>query len=223
MLDLDTKVWKRKGHNTMSRRLFALMVSFWTAAGIITCAIAAAFTVTQKLETWMWIALFIACLWSIRITVRNNNPVISILGYAVIAVSMGLILGPSLAQYTAFSVIKILFVTTCITVGLGIIGAVIPADLDSWLPWILGALIMSLIGYYLLAYASLFGMQVEQALTVWDWIGVFIFGACVVFDWNRAMRVPYTMNNSIDAGLQIFLDFLNLFLILLRLKGSKSS
>jgi len=33
------------------------------------------------------------------------------------------------------------------------------------------------------------------------------------------MRIPYTMNNAIDAAVEVYLDFINLFIRLLSLLG----
>ncbi|KXK08595.1 MAG: Inhibitor of apoptosis-promoting Bax1 [Microgenomates bacterium OLB22] len=46
-----------------------------------------------------------------------------------------------------------------------------------------------------------------------------MFGAIIIYDLNRAMRIPYTHDNAIDVALGIYLDWVNVFIRLLRLFG----
>jgi len=41
----------------------------------------------------------------------------------------------------------------------------------------------------------------------------------VIYDLNRAMRLQRTMNNAIDVSVQVFLDFINIFIRILSLMG----
>jgi FtsH-binding integral membrane protein len=66
-----------------------------------------------------------------------------------------------------------------------------------------------------------FGVNIGGAMTVLDWIGVVLFSAYVIFDMNRAMRLPRTLDNSIDAAVAVYLDFANLFVRLLSLLGQR--
>ena len=58
-------------------------------------------------------------------------------------------------------------------------------------------------------------------MTALDWLGLLLFGAFVVFDLNRAIRIPYTMDNAVDSAMAIYLDFINIFIRLLSLMGQK--
>jgi len=42
-----------------------------------------------------------------------------------------------------------------------------------------------------------------------DWAESCLFSGFVLFDLNRAMRIPYTMNNAIDAAVEVYMDFIN--------------
>ena len=77
-------------------------------------------------------------------------------------------------------------------------------------------------GYFAVQIAGLFGVPIAGALTVFDWIAVVLFSALILFDFNRAMRVPRTLDNSIDCAVGIYLDILNLFIHLLRLVFSSA-
>lgn len=215
-------VWMRGGAaHRMSKNLFALLVCFWTAAGIAASAASAYVAQDWRPGLLPLIALFILPFVGMIIAMKSTNPVISLIGYSLIAVPFGLITGPIVAMYTAASVVKVLGITTGMVIGLGTIGAIYPKSLESWGIYLFGALIVLLLGQFGVMIAGAFGANIGGALTLFDWIGVFIFSAYVVFDLNRAMRVERTHDNAIDCAVAVYLDFANLFLRLLRLLGDR--
>lgn len=221
-MSMSSSVWDRSGYGTMSKNLFALSVSGFTAAGIAASAVAAYYTQKWELGLVFILGVLAVTIAGVVIALKSDNPVISLLGYAMVAIPFGAMLGPVVATYTTASVVRVLFVTTGMTVVLGIVGAMIPESLESWGTWLLGGLTVLIIGSFAIPIAGLFGLPIEGALTWLDWAGVAIFSGYVVFDWNRAMRVPRTLDNSIDCALAIYLDFVNLFIRLLELTGEKN-
>lgn len=220
---IENSVWDRSGHGTMSKNLFAFMVSFWTAAGIVASAIAAYYSQSWELTWPFLIGVLVTGIVGVIVALKSENPVISLIGYALVAIPFGLMLGPVVALYTAASVVRVLFVTTGVVVALGIVGAVIPDDLEGWGSYLFGGLILLIVGGLAVPIAGFFGLPIDHALTLLDWAGVLIFSGYVIYDWNRAMRVPFTSDNAIDCALAVYLDFINLFIRLLSLMGTKKS
>jgi FtsH-binding integral membrane protein len=218
---MDNPVWERSGYGTMSKNLFVLMVSFWTAVGLAGSAIAAYFSQSWGISWLLVIGVLVVSIIGTIIALTSDNPLVSLFGYELVAISLGLLLGPFVALYTTASVVRIFFITTAVVVVLGVVGAVIPDNLEGWGSWLLGGLIILLVGYFIVPIASIFGLPIGHALTILDWAGVLIFSAYVIYDWNRAMRVPYTADNAIDCALAVYLDFVNLFIRLLELTGKK--
>lgn len=214
-------VWDRTGYegDLMKKGYFAFMISFWTAAGIASSAVAAYFAQSMELTWPFLIGVLIAGIVGVLIALNSSVPVVSLFGYALVAIPFGLMFGPIVALYTTASIVKVFAITSVIVVGLGIIGAVIPDDLEGWGSWLFGALLILIIGTLFVPIARFIGLPVEGALTLLDWAGVLIFSAYVIYDWNRAMRVPYTQDNAIDCALAVYLDFINLFIRLLSLLG----
>jgi FtsH-binding integral membrane protein len=220
---IDNPVWDRYGHGTMSKNLFAFMVSFWTATGIAVSAVGAYFAQGMQFTWWFYIGVLVLAIAGIFISFTSDNPVISFIGFMLVAVPFGLMVGHVVAMYTTASIVRVFFVTTSVVVVLGIVGAVIPDSLDGWGSWLLGGLVALLVSSFLLPVAAFFGLPIDKALTWMDVIGVVLFSGYVIYDWNRAMRVPYTMDNAIDCAVAVYLDFVNLFLRLLRLTGKRKS
>jgi FtsH-binding integral membrane protein len=217
-------VWEREssGYEGMSKRTFAILITFWTAFGIATSAAAAIFSYGWQ-PSWPLAIFAIAfSILGVIITSHSTNPVFSFIGYMLVTIPFGLLLGPVVALYTTASVIKVLFVTTGVVVGLGFLGAIWPNSLESWGAWLFGALLVLLLGSIVTIFAGATGVPVQGAMRVWDWIGVALFSAYVVFDLNRAMRVERTHDNALDCAVAVYLDFINLFIRLLSLSGQTS-
>ena len=222
---LSSSVWDRAGSDghAMSKNLFAFLIRFWTAAGIAASAVAASFTLDWHPSIWAFIGLAVIPFVGVFVSMKSDNPAVSLLGYALIVVPFGLITGPLVALYTTASVVKVLAITTMIVVTLGIAGAIYPKSLESWGAFLFGGLLILIFGQFGVMILGAFGVNVGGAMTVLDWVGVFLFSAYVIYDMNRAMRLPRTHDNAIDAAVAVYLDFLNLFLRLLSIMGNRRS
>lgn len=216
-------VFTRTGYSTMSKNLFVLTMSGFTAFGIIVSMVVAQFTATWKLDIWGALIVLALGIVGVIVTHKSDTPVISLFGYMLVAVPYGALLGPFLNLYVAVSIAQVFLLTTVYVVVLGVVGAVIPDSLESWGGFLLGALTIGIIGYFAIPIAGFFGFPVAQALTLWDWAIVLLFGAIIIFDFNRAMRIPHTLDNAIDVALAIYLDWFNVFVRLLSLTGQKKS
>jgi FtsH-binding integral membrane protein len=222
------KVWDRTNEPTLSKAQFSLLLTAFTALGIGVCMWLATWTRNVDLMQWggwglfgIVIVVLAAGFAGIVIADRSDKPWQSALGFLLVAGPMGLLIGPMLAQYPTDLVLSIGIQTTVLVVILGFIGALIPKDLSGWGNWLLGALIILIVGSLAMPMLSLVGVSVEDGYYWWNWIGVFVFGFMVIYELNKAMRVPFTVDNAIDCSIGIFLDWLNLFLRLLA--NSRSS
>lgn len=214
----------------MSKNLYGLYITFFTATGI---AFAAAMSRVSYHWTWplhnIWTllgfgagVLVLGLLGSV-IFEASNKPLVSLFGYALVAGPFGLLLGPILAQYTVISVVRVFALTTVIVLVLGLVGAIIPDSLDGWGSWLLGGLVVLLVGYLWIPVYALFDHHVQQFMTIWDWAGIALFSGLTVYDLNRAMRDEYTLDNAIDNAAKVFMDFYNLLIRLLPLLAQSSS
>lgn len=226
-------VWDRAGDrypaNELSRKLYMLLVCAWTAAGIALSAITAFYSQGIPLRSWnawgvlgFFAVIFAVSLGGTYIAQKSDNPVISLLGYALVAGPFGVMLGPVVAEYTTASIVKVFIITSAIVLVLGLVEVMIPDNLAPWGTPLMGALLLLIGGYFLVPLMSLFGLPVVGAMTVLDWVGLVIFGALVIFDLNRAARLPFTHDNAVDSAMAIYLDFINIFIRLLSLMGKKN-
>lgn len=200
------------------------MIATWTMIGLGSAGLMAWMTIDDTISWPMFIGAFVVEIIGVIIAtsaVKKQNVEMAVLGYALVALPMGALTGPILAHYTTVSIVKVLAITASMVVGLGAFGLFYPKSLASWGAWLFGALWVSIIGYLIVPIAGYFGAETTTAMTWLDWGTVALFCGIIVFDFNQAARRAPTPANAILVALEIFLDFVNVFLRLLRLLGER--
>lgn len=235
---MDAEIWDRYGYSTMSRRLFVVIMVGLVAFGIVTSAVASSFSIDWSFDQPISVlgfsvdggiqflafvlAVLVVSLAGVFVAQANDSSAISLVGYLMVTIPFGLLLGPVIGMYTEASVLRVLIVTTLVVVGLGAIGAIYPKSLESWGSFLVGALLVLLFGMFLaVPVGRMFGIPDSDALNFMDWVGILIFSGLIIFDMNRAMRVPATLDNAVDCAVAVYLDFINIFIRLLSLMGNK--
>ena len=177
--------------------------------------------------TWAFIVFGIVLPFAgIFIALGSDKPLISFLGYNMITVGFGLILGPTIYMYSAEIVLLAGATTFLLTVAMSVMGIIYPKSLEHWGGWLFGILLAVVIAQFSgLFLASLGYGAVATAMDhpIMHVLISILFCAYIIFDWNRALRIPYTVDNSIDTAVALYLDIINLFLHLLRLLGQSNS
>ena len=105
--------------------------------------------------------------------------------------------------------------TALFTGGLGAVGYAIRRDLSSWAR----ALFWALVALIVFGLITLF-VAIPGANIIYCVLGLVVFGAFTVFDFNRLRRT--TMGGSVPIAASIFLDIFNVFLLFLSLFGGGS-
>ena len=221
-----SSVWHQSNYevSTLSKRVYVFMISIWLVAGLVASALSANAMITSGYELGVWetIGLIVLTFAGAILSGYSDNSPVSLFAYILIAIPFGMLLGPLLQTYSEGVLVKTLFVTTSMVVVLGFVGTIIPQSLESWGSYLMGALLILIVGMLAVPIASYLGFPVSGALGLIDWCAVIIFSAFVVFDMNRAMRLPRTVNNTINVATAIYLDFLNLFVHLLRIMSGSN-
>lgn len=136
---------------------------------------------------------------------------------------MGLSLAYIFVVYTGTSIARVFFITTSMFAGMSIYGYTTKRDLSG----IGSFLIMGLIGLIVASIVNLFvaSTALHWALSV---IGVLIFVGLTAYDTQKIRMMYYEADDasvatkkSIMGALTLYLDFINLFLFLLRFLGNR--
>jgi hypothetical protein len=141
----------------------------------------------------------------------------------VYAALMGIGLTPVLLLYTGASVAQVFFITAATFGAMSLYGYTTKRDLSAFGSF----LFMGLIGIII---ASLVNMFLQSSMMQWviSVIGVLIFTGLTAYDTQSIKETYYVGDDGSVAGkkalmgaLRLYLDFVNLFLMLLRLMGDR--
>jgi FtsH-binding integral membrane protein len=163
------------------------------------------------------IALFVAafvCFFALNFAVRRSEGLAIALLFGA-GLLLGMAVGPVLAQY-AQSDPGALWQSggaTALFVGaLGAYGYATRRDLSSWARTLFWALLALIAFGLVLVFVNIPGGHLIYAV-----LGLAIFGAYTIFDFNRLRRADMSSSVPIAAG--IFLDVVNVFLFFLSIFG----
>ena len=142
--------------------------------------------------------------------------------YAYAAI-MGISLSTILLAYTGSSVARAFFITAGAFAGLSIYGYTTKRNLSA-----LGSFLMiGVVGLLLASIANIFigSTQMEFLISI---VGVFLFAGLTAYDTQR-IKSMYSAGDdasvagrkSIFGALMLYLDFINMFLFLVRLIGNR--
>ncbi|MTD99774.1 BAX inhibitor (BI)-1/YccA family protein [Paracoccus sp. YIM 132242] len=141
------------------------------------------------------------------------------------AALMGLSLSSIFLVYTGTSIVQTFLVTAIAFAGLSLWGYTTKKDISGWGSF----LIMGVIGLIVASIVNIF-MQSEAIQFVVSILGVLIFAGLTAYDTQNIKNTYLRMAGSdadfigktaIMGALQLYLDFLNLFMFLLQFMGNR--
>jgi uncharacterized protein len=139
------------------------------------------------------------------------------------AAVMGLSLSSIFLVYTGQSIVTTFFVSSATFLAMALYGYTTKRDLTGWGSFLfmglIGLIVASLVGLFVQSTALQFAISV---------IGVLIFTGLTAYDTQKIKEMYYAGDNSETYGkkavmgaLSLYLDFINLFLYLLRFIGDR--
>jgi uncharacterized protein len=168
----------------------------------------------------------IAVVWWLSARIGTLSIGASRIGFLLYAILNGVTMSVIFLAYTASSIALTFVTTACVFGAMGIIGYTTKIDLSKWGSY----LMMGLIGFLIGSVVNLF-----LASSTLEWIltyaGIVIFIGLTVYDTQRIKTMVAAAMRSSDqtavqriglmGALRLYLDFINLFLLLLRLMGGR--
>lgn len=151
-----------------------------------------------------------------------KSPTIAVGGFILYSGLMGITLGVTLLFYAA-STIASAFIASAATFGtMAVYGAVTKKDLSGWRAPLMGALIGIIVSMIL----NVFFLKSSGVELVISFIMVLVFAGLTAYD-HQKMKQYYLQAGSevsvtglaVFCALQLYLDFVNLFLAFLRIFG----
>jgi FtsH-binding integral membrane protein len=203
----------------------------WMFAGLLLTAgvsylVSTSTAITEGVIT-VWLPLLIGQLVLaivIQGAINRLSPMVSLVLFFIYAATMGLTIGVIVQLYTTESVAAAFLSSSAMFGGAAFYGAVTKRDLTG----IGGIVVMSLIGLIVASVVNIF-LQSTQMGWIISIVGVLIFVVLTAWDVQRittgqyAAMVKSAERASVLAALHLYLDFVNLFLFLLRIFGGSRS
>lgn len=165
--------------------------------------------VTHNGPVLIYIGYFVCALVG-SFMVANDSPLVSFIGYNLIAVPLGIMLTVALNGYSAVVVHDAVLYTGIITAAFMAAGMLWPGFFLSMGRVVITGLGMLILGEFIIGiftgnWASL------------DYFAACLFGMFIAVDWARCSVCQPTANNAIDSAANLYLDIINLFLRVLRI------
>lgn len=158
--------------------------------------------------------------------VMRMSPATAVAMFLVYAALNGVTLSLVFAIYTASSIAVTFFVTACLFGAMSIVGYTTSIDLTR----LGGFLLMALIGMIIGSIANMFFAS-TALYWILTYVGIIIFIGLTAYNTQRVKRMTLTALQQGDTlleqrvgiigALSLYLDFVNLFLLLLRLSGRR--
>src|SRR5687768_7922234 len=173
-----------------------------------------------------WVIIFapLAFVFGLSAMVNRMQPGTARLVFLVYAAVMGLSLSSIFIVFTGESIARTFFITAASFAGLSLFGYTTKRDLSGWgsflIMGVIGLIIASIVNIFLASSALQFAISV---------IGVLVFAALTAYDTQRLKHTyDYVAGDAVAAGrasiigaLQLYLDFINLFMFLLQFMGNR--
>lgn len=213
-------------------RGFMQRVFVYMGLGLAVTGLAAFFAVTNpSLQAFLfapgmsWVILLAPLALVMFLSFRINSMSFSAAQttYWIYAALMGLSLTPVLMMYQIESVARIFFITASVFGSMALYGYTTKKDLTSMGSFML----MGLIGVIVASLVNIF-MQSNMMTLVTSALSVIIFTGLTAYDVQKLKDIYYQADTPETSGkmavmgaLTLYLDFINLFLALLRLFGNR--
>ncbi|MBQ8366378.1 MAG: Bax inhibitor-1/YccA family protein [Alistipes sp.] len=214
---------------TLFKSLYMQMAAALTVTGLV------AYFLSQSADFWfflaenpsmLWIALFAQLglvIWMSTGLMRMSMTMATVL-FILYSVLMGVTMSSIFMVYTMSSIASVFFITAGMFFAMSILGYVTRLDLTK-----LGSLLfMALIGLIITSVVNIF-LGSTTMYWIISYAGVIIFTGLAAFDTQKIKQMFMEYGSADEMGnkialfgaLTLYLDFINLFLFLLRILGDR--
>lgn len=216
-----------------SRVSFISKVMGYMGAGLLVTFVTAYFTSTSQtminLIYGSGFTVFLLCIAEIGLVIYLSRRIDSMsldsarLSFFIYSMLNGLTLSSIFLMYSMTSIISVFLVASLMFIISGLIGISIKKDLSSMGHFFT----LSLIGIIVLGIIGIFVPGINTAVC---FIGVILFSALTAYDMQKLKEIHYNSyainpelvsKYSIIGALTLYLDFINIFLYLIRLFGNR--
>lgn len=227
-----------KGQTLAQSSVFAVLmrnVYTWMACGLAMTALTA--MIVGRNENWVYTIFTSGMYWGLLIAevllvlflsarIHKMSFATAGLMFAVYAILNGVTMSFIMLVYTAESIAQAFFVTAGTFGGMSLVGYFTKKDLS-----VMGrTLMMALIGLIIATVVNIF-WQNSMMASILNYAGVIIFAGLTAYD-TQKIKVMFQQDQhagindrtnklALMGSLELYLDFINLFIYILRLFGNR--
>ncbi|MEE9387911.1 MAG: Bax inhibitor-1/YccA family protein [Paracoccaceae bacterium] len=221
-IDAGLQAHMNKVYGTMSVGLLLTALVAW-AVGTNEAMLATLFTgVTRYIVMFLPLAMVFA----FGAIINRISAAGAQLFFYTFAAAMGLSISWIMAVYTGISIAQTFMVTSIAFAGLSLWGYTTKKDISGWGSF----LIMGVIGLIVAMVVNIF-LQSEVIMYAVSGLGVLIFAGLTAYDTQKiktdylqhahAMDSEWLAKSAIMGALNLYLDFINMFMFLLSFMGNR--
>ena len=220
------------GHDSLVQRIVQ-RTFLWMTLGLAITGLASVYTVDSGLVFSMLgsnifyflLIAEIALVWFLSARVMKLSLPVATGAFALYSVLNGVTLSPIFLIYTSESIATTFFVTSGTFGAMALYGYFTKRDLTKW-----GSLLfMVLIGVVIATLVNLF-LKSETLMWIITYVGVVLFVALTAYDTQKVKLLANETKHDVElskkasllGALTLYLDFINLFLYLLRFFGRRN-
>ncbi|MBQ9230357.1 MAG: Bax inhibitor-1/YccA family protein [Prevotella sp.] len=203
----------------------ALVITGFTAYGVANSPGILQAIYTKQILFWGLIIAEFALVIGVSAAINKLSLTTATLMFVLYSVINGALLSYIFLAYTSSSIATVFFITAGTFAAMAIIGYTTKADLSS-----LGKyLLMALIGIIIATLVNVFFVKSTGFELILSYLGVLVFVGLTAYD---SQKIKQMLMQAPDAGevaqkyallgaLSLYLDFINLFIYLLRIFGRR--
>ncbi|MEQ3625150.1 MAG: Bax inhibitor-1/YccA family protein [Celeribacter sp.] len=175
-----------------------------------------------------WVVMFapLIMVFAFGAMINKMSAAAAQLFFYVFASAMGLSIAWIFAAYTGFSIAQVFLVTAIAFAGLSLWGYTTKKDISGWgsflIMGVIGLIVASIVNIFLASPAIMFAISA---------LGVLIFAGLTAYDTQKIKNnylahaahgdSEWLGKAAIMGALQLYLDFINMFMFLLQLFGNR--
>ena len=224
---VDSRVDVDEGLRRYMLRVYNYMMLGLALTGVVAFAVSSSPAAMQLIfgTPLMWVVMLAPLAFVMILSFglhRLSTPMTQLLFWAF-AGAMGLSLSSIFIAYTGASITRVFFITASTFAALSIYGYTTKKDLSGWGTF----LFMGLIGIIIASIVNIFlaSSMMHFIITVG---GVLVFAGLTAYD-TQKIKSEYMVSDSgelaekkaVSGALRLYLDFINLFIMLLHLFGNR--
>jgi FtsH-binding integral membrane protein len=240
-IDEGLRAHMNKVYGTMSVGMLITALAAWAISGLATTTdpsqaaaqlgngkLLTSFGTTIYSAPLSWIIMFspLAFIFGLSAMINRMSAATAQIVFYAFAAVMGLSLSSIFLVYTGFSIIQLFLITAIAFASLSLWGYTTKKDISAWGSF----LIMGVVGLFVAMVVNIF-LQSEAIMFAISGIGVLIFAGLTAYDTQKikndyiahaAQGDSEWLGKSVIMGaLNLYLDFINMFLFMLRLFGGR--